>query len=76
MDPLVLFDAERTLTKTRITPADQAGAYFLLVSDRLSKTTGQVIAVDGVLHRSFPDGGTMIFDLLHRCVPIVATLPT
>ena len=47
------FYADRTLTKTPITPADQAEAYFLLVSDRLSKTTGQVIAVDGGLHEAF-----------------------
>ena len=31
-------------------PADQAEAYFLLVTSRLSKTTGQVITVDGGLH--------------------------
>ena len=36
-----------------ITPADQAEAYFLLVGDRLNKTTGQVIAVDGGLHEAF-----------------------
>ena len=36
-----------------ITPADQAEAYFLLVSKRLSKTTGQVITVDGGLHEAF-----------------------
>ena len=50
---LAQFYAERTLTKTPITPADQAEAYFLLVSERLSKTTGQVIAVDGGLHEAF-----------------------
>jgi len=50
---LAQFYAERTLTKTPITPADQAEAYFLLVSDRLSKTTGQVLAVDGGLHEAF-----------------------
>jgi rhamnulose-1-phosphate aldolase/alcohol dehydrogenase len=47
------FYAERTLTKAAITPADQAEAYFLLVSRRLSKTTGQVIAVDGGLSEAF-----------------------
>ena len=47
------FYAQRTLTKSPITPADQAEAYFLLVSNRLSKTTGQVIAVDGGLHEAF-----------------------
>ena len=44
---LANFYAERTLTRQPITPADQAEAYFLLVGNRLSKTTGQVIAVDG-----------------------------
>ena len=45
--------ADRTLTKAPITPADQAEAYFLLVTNRLSKTTGQVITVDGGLHEAF-----------------------
>ena len=36
-----------------LTDADQAEAYFLLVSQRLSKTTGQVITVDGGLHEAF-----------------------
>jgi hypothetical protein len=47
------FYADRTLTKAPITPADQAEAYFLLVTNRLSKTTGQVITVDGGLHEAF-----------------------
>ena len=50
---LALFYADRTLTKAPITPADQAEAYFLLVSKRLSKTTGQIITVDGGLHEAF-----------------------
>ena len=50
---LAKFYADRTLTKAPITPADQAEAYFLLVSNRLSKTTGQVISVDGGLHEAF-----------------------
>ena len=50
---LARFYADRTLTKSPITPADQAEAYFLLVSRRLSKTTGQVITVDGGLHEAF-----------------------
>jgi len=50
---LAQFYADRTLTKSPITPADQAEAYFLLVSERLSKTTGQVITVDGGLHEAF-----------------------
>ncbi len=47
------FYADRTLTKSPITPADQAEAYFLLVSGRLGRTTGQVITVDGGLHEAF-----------------------
>ena len=50
---LAQFYADRTLTKAPIAPADQAEAYFLLVSSRLSKTTGQVITVDGGLHEAF-----------------------
>ncbi|HEY2343334.1 MAG TPA: SDR family oxidoreductase, partial [Chthoniobacteraceae bacterium] len=50
---LAQFYADRTLTKAPITPADQAEAYFLLVSNRLSKTTGQVITVDGGLFEAF-----------------------
>ncbi len=50
---LAQFYADRTLTKAPITPADQAEAYFLLVSNRLSKTTGQVITVDGGLYEAF-----------------------
>jgi rhamnulose-1-phosphate aldolase/alcohol dehydrogenase len=50
---LAQFYADRTLTKSPITPADQAEAYFLLISKRLSKTTGQIITVDGGLHEAF-----------------------
>ena len=50
---LAQFYAERTLTKAPITPADQAEAIFLLLTNRLSKTTGQVITVDGGLHEAF-----------------------
>jgi|TARA_B110000438_G_scaffold302475_1_gene360270 rhamnulose-1-phosphate aldolase/alcohol dehydrogenase len=50
---LAQFYADRTLTHDPITPADQAEAYFLLVTDRLSKTTGQIITVDGGLHEAF-----------------------
>lgn len=50
---LAQFYADRTLTKSPITPADQAEAFFLLLGDRLSKTTGQVITVDGGLHEAF-----------------------
>ena len=53
VNKLAQFYADRTLTKAPITPADQAEAYFLLVTKRLSKTTGQVITVDGGLHEAF-----------------------
>jgi rhamnulose-1-phosphate aldolase/alcohol dehydrogenase len=53
VDKLAQFYANRTLTKSPITPADQAEAYFLLVSQRLSKTTGQILTVDGGLHEAF-----------------------
>ena len=50
---LAQFYADRTLTKMPISPADQAEAYFLWVSSRLGKTTGQVLTVDGGLHEAF-----------------------
>jgi rhamnulose-1-phosphate aldolase/alcohol dehydrogenase len=50
---LAEFYAQRTLTKQPITPADQAEAAYLLISGQLSKTTGQVISVDGGLHEAF-----------------------
>jgi rhamnulose-1-phosphate aldolase/alcohol dehydrogenase len=53
VNKLAQFYADRTLTKEPITPADQAEAYFLLVGRRLSKTTGQIITVDGGLHEAF-----------------------
>ena len=53
VDKLSRFYADRSLLKDPITPADQAETYFLLLSDRLSRTTGQVIAVDGGLPEAF-----------------------
>jgi NAD(P)-dependent dehydrogenase (short-subunit alcohol dehydrogenase family) len=47
------FYAQRTLLKKSITPADQAEAVFILATNRLGKTTGQVINVDGGLHEAF-----------------------
>jgi hypothetical protein len=41
------------LTHLPITPADQAEAFYLLLTNRLSKTTGQVITVDGGLIEAF-----------------------
>ncbi len=50
---LARFYAERSLLKRPVTPADQAEAFFLLLSQRLSQTTGQIITVDGGLHEAF-----------------------
>lgn len=50
---LANFYAQRTLTKVPIVPADQAEAFFLLLTNRLSKTTGQIIPVDGGLVEAF-----------------------
>ena len=52
-DKLANFYAQRTLTKAPITLADQAEAAYLLTSRKLSKTTGQIISVDGGLHEAF-----------------------
>jgi rhamnulose-1-phosphate aldolase/alcohol dehydrogenase len=45
--------AERSLTRSPIEPEDQAEAILLLVTQRLSKTTGHVIPVDGGLRDGF-----------------------
>jgi rhamnulose-1-phosphate aldolase/alcohol dehydrogenase len=50
---LAQFYADRTLTHSPITPADQAEAFYLLLTNRLSKTTGQVLTVDGGLIEAF-----------------------
>src|SRR5688572_1911119 len=50
---LALFYAQRTLTKSPITLADQAEIAYLLSSSKFSKTTGQIISVDGGLHEAF-----------------------
>lgn len=52
-DKLANFYAQRTLTKSPITLADQAEAAYILASSKLSKTTGQIISVDGGLHEAF-----------------------
>ncbi len=52
-EKLAQFYANRTLLKRPITPADQAEAVFLLLTDRLRQTTGQILAVDGGLHEAF-----------------------
>ena len=50
---LAAFYAKRSLTQTPIEPEDQAEAIFLFLSQRLSKTTGHVIPVDGGLQDGF-----------------------
>ena len=52
-DKLALFYAQRTLTKSPVTLADQAEVAYLLSSNKFSKTTGQIISVDGGLHEAF-----------------------
>ena len=52
-DKLSVFYASRTLTNNPITPEDQAEAAYLLLSEKLSKTTGQILSVDGGLHEAF-----------------------
>jgi len=50
---LAQFYADRTLTKNPIEPKDQAEAFYLLLTSQLSKTTGQILTVDGGLHEAF-----------------------
>jgi rhamnulose-1-phosphate aldolase/alcohol dehydrogenase len=52
-DKLAGFYARRTLTQAAIEPEDQAEAVLLLVSRRLSKTTGHILPVDGGLSDGF-----------------------
>ena len=53
-DRLATFYAQRTLLKTEISADDhQAEALFLMASERLSRTTGQLLNVDGGLHEAF-----------------------
>ncbi len=50
---LAAFYAERTLTRSAITPDDQANAIEFLISDRSAKITGQIVTVDGGLPEAF-----------------------
>ncbi len=50
---LAVFYASRTLTRTPIEPEDQAEAIYLLLTQRLAKTTGHVLPVDGGLQDGF-----------------------
>jgi NAD(P)-dependent dehydrogenase (short-subunit alcohol dehydrogenase family) len=52
-ETLAVFYAQRTLLKQPVTPAKVADALYLLVTDRLSQTTGQVVAVDAGLADAF-----------------------
>jgi rhamnulose-1-phosphate aldolase/alcohol dehydrogenase len=52
-DKLANFYAKRSLTQSPIEPEDQAEGIFLFASQRLSKTTGHVIPVDGGLQDGF-----------------------
>ncbi len=52
-DRLASFYAQRTLTKCAITPEDEAEVAYLLISDAFSKTTGNIISVDGGLNEAF-----------------------
>ncbi len=47
------FYARRTLTQSAIGPEDQAEVAHLLITDAFSKTTGQIINVDGGLSEGF-----------------------
>lgn len=52
-DRLAAFYADRTLTRLPVRAVDQAEAICFLVGERSSRTTGQVISVDGGLHEAF-----------------------
>ena len=52
-DKLAQFYAKRSLTQSPIEPEDQAEGILLFASERLSKTTGHVIPVDGGLQDGF-----------------------
>ena len=45
--------ARRSLRKSPITPAEQAEAFFLLASNRLTKPTDHINTVDGGLSDAF-----------------------
>lgn len=53
VDKLAQFYANRTLTKEPVSPEDQAEVAYLLSSNRFSKTTGQIVSVDGGLQEAF-----------------------
>lgn len=53
-DDLGKFYANRTLLKEEVLPDHVAAAVFVLVGGELSRSTGQLIAVDGGLPAAFP----------------------
>lgn len=52
-EKLARFYAERTLLKAPVLPGDAAEALYLLLGDRLGKTTGQILTVDGGSRAAF-----------------------
>ena len=52
-DRLADFYALRTLLKQSVSPAKVADAIYLLATDKLSQTTGQIIPVDAGLADAF-----------------------
>jgi NAD(P)-dependent dehydrogenase (short-subunit alcohol dehydrogenase family) len=52
-DKLSGFYSQRTLLKKKVSPAEVAEAAFLLASNRLALTTGQIIPVDAGLTEAF-----------------------
>jgi rhamnulose-1-phosphate aldolase/alcohol dehydrogenase len=52
-EKLANFYAQRTLTKSPVALADQAEVAYLLSTNKFSKTTGQIISVDGGLQEAF-----------------------
>ena len=52
-EKLARFYAERTLIKLPVLPTDAAEALYLLLGERLSKTTGQIVTVDGGSQAAF-----------------------
>ena len=52
-DRLSQFYAQRSLLKRKVSPQDVAEAVFLLTSERLGATTGQILAVNSGLTEAF-----------------------